>query len=368
MTNNTYVAIMAGGIGSRFWPASRTARPKQFMDILGVGKSLIRLTFERFLELAPAENIFIVTNGMYKDLVKAHLPELTDNQILCEPSRNNTGPCVAYTAFKLQALNPDANFIIAPSDHVVLKENIFIEALRKALDFTAREAALCTLGIRPSRPDTGYGYINYDQQNVEPPHSNDNIGGVHKVIQFTEKPQLDRAKAFLASGDYLWNAGIFIWRASSILSAFQSHATEIYNILKAGSTHYNTDNEQAFIDEFYPQTPSISVDFAIMEKAENIYTIPTDFGWSDLGTWASLHAETEQDEYGNVLQGQNIIIDDVTNSLVRVPKEKLVILRDIDNYIIVDEEDVLMIYPKSKEQEIKQVTKTLGEDGHTSFL
>jgi len=225
---NTYVAIMAGGIGSRFWPASRTARPKQFLDILGVGKSLIRLTFERFLNLCPAENIFIVTNELYKGLVLEHLPELSENQILCEPSRNNTGPCVAYTAFKLHNLNPDANFIVAPSDHIVLKEDIFVDALEKALNYTGQEDALLTLGIRPSRPDTGYGYINYVQEFVETPHQNDNIGGVHKVIQFTEKPQLAKAKEFVKSGDYLWNAGIFIWRTKSILAAFEKHSNEIY--------------------------------------------------------------------------------------------------------------------------------------------
>jgi mannose-1-phosphate guanylyltransferase len=366
--SNTYVAIMAGGIGSRFWPASRVARPKQFMDILGVGKSLIRLTFERFLKIAPAENIFIVTNGMYKRLCLEHIPELTENQILCEPSRNNTAPCVAYTAFKLHALNEDANFIIAPSDHVVLKEDIFTLALEKALDFTAREDALCTLGIRPSRPDTGYGYINYDQQNIEGPHENDNIGGVHKVIQFTEKPDQNKAKEFIASGDYLWNAGIFIWRAKSILESFRENAVEIYDILGRDKSVYNTAEEQTFIDQHYPTTPKISVDYAIMEKAKNVYTIPVDFGWSDLGTWASLHAESDQDEYGNVLQGGNIQIDDVTNSLVRVPQNKLVVLRDIDNYIIVDEEDVLIIYPKSKEQEIKAVTKGLEADGKGDYL
>lgn len=366
--SNTYVAIMAGGIGSRFWPASRVERPKQFMDILGVGKSLIRLTFERFLKLTPAENIFIVTNEIYKGLCKEHIPELTDNQILCEPSRNNTAPCVAYTAFKLQALNPEANFIIAPSDHVVLKEDIFVEALRKALAFTERENALCTLGIRPSRPDTGYGYINYEQQTIEAAHENDNIGGVHKVIKFTEKPDFEKAKSFLASGDYLWNAGIFIWRADRILEAFQQNATEIYEILSKGHSVYNTPDEQAFINEHYPSTPKISVDYAIMEKAKNIYTIPTDFGWSDLGTWASLHAESNQDAFGNVLQGNHIVINDVTNSLVRVPKNKLVVLRDIDNYIIVDEEDVLMIYPKSKEQEIKALTKDLEQTGRKEYL
>lgn len=366
--SNTYVAIMAGGIGSRFWPASRVERPKQFMDIMGVGKSLIRLTFERFLKLTPAENIFIVTNAIYKDLCKEHIPELTDNQILCEPSRNNTAPCVAYTAFKLHALNPDANFIIAPSDHIVLKEDIFVSALEKALTFTAQEDALCTLGIRPSRPDTGYGYINYEQQNTEPPHENDNIGGVHKVIQFTEKPNFETAKSFLASGDYLWNAGIFIWRTDRILDAFQKNAHEIYEILSQGNSVYNTDKEQDFINEYYPTTPKISVDYAIMEKANNIYTIPVDFGWSDLGTWASLHAESDHDAFGNVLQGDHIVINDVTNSLVRVPKNKLVVLRDIDNYIIVDEEDVLMIYPKSKEQEIKALTKDLEQNGRKDYL
>ncbi|MEO1517222.1 MAG: mannose-1-phosphate guanylyltransferase [Bacteroidota bacterium] len=364
---NTYVAIMAGGIGSRFWPASRTARPKQFLDIMRVGKSLIRLTFERFLKLCPAENIFIVTNGLYKELVKEHLPELTDNQILCEPSRNNTGPCVAYTAFKLHQLNPDANFIIAPSDHIVLKEDVFVQALQKALAFTAQNDALLTLGIRPSRPDTGYGYINYEQQTIEAPHQNDNIGGVHKVIQFTEKPNIDKARTFLASGDFLWNAGIFIWRSQNILKAFQQHATEIYDILQQGHELYNTPQEQAFIDQHYPTTPSISVDYAIMEQADNIFTIPTDFGWSDLGTWASLHAESPKDEAGNVVIAQSML-KDVTNCLVRAPKDKLVVLRDLDNFIIVDEEDVLMIYPKSKEQEIKKLTADIRSQSGEQFL
>ncbi|MEM9824639.1 MAG: mannose-1-phosphate guanylyltransferase [Bacteroidota bacterium] len=364
-TNNTYVAIMAGGIGSRFWPASRTARPKQFLDIMGVGKSLIRLTFERFLKVCPASQIFVVTNKMYKDQVKEHLPELTDNQILCEPSRNNTGPCVAYTAFKLQALNPEANLVIAPSDHIVLKEDIFVAALSKALDFTAKENALLTLGIRPSRPDTGYGYINYVQEFVEVPHPNDNIGGIHKVIKFTEKPELDAAKAFLQSGDYLWNAGIFVWRTGSILAAFEKYANEIHRILGQGSGVYNTSEEQSFIDEHYPQTPSISVDYAIMENAANIYTIPVDFGWSDLGTWASLHAEGDKDESGNLIQADNVFLDDISNCLIRMPKDKMVVLRDLDNYIIVDEGDILLIYPKSKEQEIKaltnQIKKVKGE-------
>lgn len=351
--NNNYVAIMAGGIGSRFWPASRTSMPKQFLDILGVGKSLIRLTFERFLHLCPAENIFIVTNGMYKDLVKEHLPELTDNQILCEPSRNNTAPCVAYTALKLNQLNPDANLVIAPSDHVILNEKAFVDTLEKGLDFTARHDALLTLGIQPTRPDTGYGYINY-----EPVAAIDNV---HKVVRFTEKPPLEKAREFLASGEYLWNAGIFVWRVASLLEAFRTHAREIVDILAAEGV-YNTAGEQAFIDENYPKTPKISIDYAIMEKADNIYTIPSSFGWSDLGTWASLYAESNQDEAGNVLQSPRIQTYDTHNSLIRAPKDKLIVVGGLDDYIIVDEEDVLLIWPMSREQEIKQVTGGIRED------
>lgn len=358
-TKNTYVAIMAGGIGSRFWPSSRTARPKQFLDILGVGKSLIRLTFERFLKLCPAENIFIVTNGIYKDLVKEHLPELSDNQILCEPSRNNTAPCVAYTSFKLHHLNPNANFVIAPSDHIILKEDAFIENLQTALTYTAENNALCTLGIQPTRPDTGYGYINYKIEDE---------GQIKKVIRFVEKPPLEKAKTYLKSGDYLWNAGIFIWSAASILKAFKEQATDIYDILQAGASSYNTPEEQAFIDKAYPTTPKISVDYAIMEKAENVYTIPADIGWSDLGTWGSLHAETEQDENNNVINGEQVMTFQVSNSLIKMPKEKLAVISGLNDYIIVDEEDVLLIFPKGKEQEIKAITKQIETEKGQKFL
>lgn len=348
---DTYVAIMAGGIGSRFWPASRTERPKQFMDILGCGKSLIRLTFERFLKLCPAENIFIVTNGMYKDLVLEHLPELTAAQVLCEPSRNNTGPCVAYTAFKLYHLNPNANFIVAPSDHVVLKEDAFVDYLKQALTYTEQNNALVTLGITPTRPDTGYGYINFAA----------NGSDIHKVVEFKEKPDLETAKGYVASGNYLWNAGIFIWKAATVLQQFEEHTPEIYAILEKGAAHYNTPSEQTFIDMAYPTTPSISVDYAIMEKSDKVYTIPSEFGWSDLGTWASLFAESDKDEQGNVVNGDKTLLSEVTNSLIRLPKGKLLVAKDLDDYIIVDEGDVLLIYPKSKEQEIKAVTKMIGQ-------
>jgi mannose-1-phosphate guanylyltransferase len=348
---HTYVAIMAGGVGSRFWPGSREARPKQFLDMLGVGKSLLRLTFERFLPICPASHIFIVTNAAYRDLIREQIPEISDNQILCEPSRNNTAPCVAWTAFKLAALDPEANFVIAPSDHIVLKESAFLEKIQSALDFSASRDALVTLGIQPSRPDTGYGYIQM---------GNEAAPGIFKVQRFAEKPDLATAQQFLASGEYLWNAGIFIWRAANILKAYQSLSPDIYVILEKGRGVYNTAEEQAFINAAYPTTPNISVDFAIMEKAENVFTLPAEFGWSDLGTWASLHAEYHKDEQGNAVHG-NVVALSTSDSLIRVPEGKLAVVKDLHDYIVVDTPDALLIYPKSKEQEVKQVTALVKE-------
>lgn len=358
--NHTYVAIMAGGVGSRFWPASREARPKQFMDISGEGKSLLRLTFERFLHLTSAENIFIVTNAQYRDLVREQLPELSANQVLCEPSRNNTAPCIAYTAFKLQALDPEANLVIVPSDHLILNEPLFLDNLRKGLAFTAQEDALLTLGIAPDRPHTGYGYIQFD-----PDHARE---GIYKVRRFTEKPPEDKAREFLASGDYLWNAGIFVWRAATVLQAFERHAPQIHELLAAGESCYNTASEQAFIDETYPRTENISVDYAIMERADNVYTLPAQFGWSDLGAWGSLFDIAEKDDQGNAVHGRHIFTPDTYNSLVRAPKDKLVIAGGLDDFIIIDEGDVLLIYPKSREQEIKQVRAKVEERYGQDFL
>lgn len=357
--NHHYVAIMAGGVGSRFWPGSREARPKQFLDMLGTGKSLLRLTFERFLPVCPAENIFIVTNAMYKGLIQEQLPEIGEDQILCEPSRNNTAPCVAYTAFRLAALNPKATFVVAPSDHIVLKEQAFLDKISTALHFAATHDALLTLGIEPSRPDTGYGYIQFGEEVS---------AGIRKVVRFTEKPNAEFARQFLDSGDYLWNAGIFIWSVQSILKAFQTHAGDIYDLLAAGMDAYNTPQEADFIARTYPLTPNISVDFAIMEKAPNVYTLPAEFGWSDLGTWASMHAECPKDPQGNVLHGDNIMVLDTHNCLVRAPKDKLVVLKDLSDFIVVDEGDVLMIYPKSKEQEIRQVTALVKQRYNGQFL
>lgn len=343
MNKHTNVVIMAGGIGSRFWPGSRESRPKQFLDIMGVGKSLIRLTFERFLNLCPADRIYIVTNRRYKALVQEHLPELPEANILCEPTMNNTAPCVAYAAYKIKGIDPDANFVVAPSDHIVLKEATFVEKLNAALDFAGKNDALLTLGITPSRPDTGYGYIQFEE----------GAGEVKRVMKFTEKPPLEKAKSFVASGDYLWNAGIFIWSVSSLCSAFERYQPEIHEKFTAAAPYLNTENEQAYIDEMYPTTPKISIDYAIMEKADNVYTIPSEFGWSDLGTWNSLHAESDKDKDGNVCHSSHAMILETKNSLIRAPKGKLVVVRGLEDYIVVDEEDVLLIYPKSKEQEIK---------------
>ncbi|WP_246050262.1 mannose-1-phosphate guanylyltransferase [Neolewinella litorea] len=356
MDNHTYVAIMAGGVGSRFWPASREDKPKQFLDIAGDGRSLLRMTFERFLKLTSADKIYIVTNARYKDLVLEHIPEIDAGQVLCEPSRNNTAPCVAYTAFKLHNLDPEANFVIAPSDALIVNDGLFAANINKALRFTAENDALVTLGISPDAPHTGYGYIQFidEQTGTE---------DVYRVKRFTEKPDLETAQSFLSSGDYLWNAGIFIWRAKTILDAYEQYAPEIYALLSQGLNYYNTEEEQSFIDEFYPQTPSISVDYAIMENARNIYTIPAQFGWSDLGAWGALYHETEKDPDGNVLSG-NIITEDTHNSYIRGPQGKLVVVGGVDDLLIIDEGDVLLVYPRNREQEIKALrAKAEAEHG-----
>jgi mannose-1-phosphate guanylyltransferase len=361
MNSNHYVAIMAGGVGSRFWPASREAKPKQFLDILGTGKTLLQLTYERFLPLIPKENIFIVTNAAYNDLIKEQLPDVTDNQILAEPSRNNTAPCLAYTAFKLQNLNPDASFVVASSDHLIVNEADFLKNIELALDFTQRNDALMTLGLKPLNPNTGYGYIQYNRNDA-------NNDGIYKVKSFTEKPDHDTAKTFLEAGNYLWNAGIFIWSVKALLKSFKKNAEDIYDILKSGEKAYNTEGEQNFINKYYPTTPNISIDYAVMEKAENVYTIPCDFGWSDLGAWSAIYDELPKNEDHNVIQSENVLTFDVTNTLVRTPADKLVVIRGLDDYIVVDENNVLLIYPKNKEQEIKQVTTTLKQLGKTDKL
>lgn len=357
---HTYVAIMAGGVGSRFWPASRNARPKQFLDMMGTGKSLVRSTFERFQKLCPTENIFVVTNGQYQGLVQEHLPELSSSQILCEPSRNNTAPCVAYAGMKLNELDPDSTMVVAPSDHLIADEAAFIEHLQEAVTYAREHDSLLTLGIRPDSPHTGYGYIQYEKPAMS--------GRVHRVKAFREKPDRQTARQFLESGDYLWNAGIFIWHTRSILEAFRAHAPEIHRILSAGKGQYNTPKEQAFIDEAYPRTPSISVDYAIMEKAQNVCTIPSSFGWSDLGSWNAVYDLQKKDQEANVIRAGAELIEDSRKNLIQAGRDKLVVIKGLEDYIVVDDDDVLLIYPRSEEQGIKQVTARLREENLDRYL
>lgn len=355
--NNTYVLIMAGGVGSRFWPKSRNNFPKQFIDILGIGKSLLQLTYERFLNVCPAENIFFLTNEIYVDVIKTQIGLSSTQNIISEPCRRNTAPCIAYAAFKISELNPDANLVVAPSDHLILKETAFVDSVKKALNFAGQNDALLTLGIQPTRPDTGYGYIKF---------SNAGAGQICKVEQFLEKPTLDKAQQFIQSSDYVWNAGIFIWNVKSLLKAFKSSASSIYELFEKGIGQYNTDGEKAFIAEYYPQSENISIDYAVMEKATNLYTLPGDFGWSDLGTWASLHGVMEKDEQDNSFAGKSAFFDQTSDCIVQVPSDKIAVIKGLNNYIVVDDGKVLLIYPKHLEQEVKSVSvhvvEQLGED------
>ena len=350
MDKNNYVLIMAGGVGSRFWPKSRNNFPKQFLDILGIGQSLLQLTYNRFLKLCPPENIFIVTNSQYEDIILHQLKGITPSQLICEPSRNNTAPCIAYASFKLKSLNPEANVVVAPSDHFILYEDIFIEKIRTALSYTGKHEALVTLGITPTRPDTGYGYIKYESKEQE---------GVYKVAQFKEKPTLEKAKEFLAEGNYVWNAGIFIWKVSSIINALKKHSEEIHTLFSKGEVMYNTLTERAFIDEHYPTSPNISIDYAIMEQADNVYTIPAEFGWSDLGTWASLFEAAPKDLDNNVISARQINVTDTHNSIIQISNDKLAVIKGLNDFIVVDEGNALLIYPKGQEQEIKGVVASM---------
>lgn len=350
IAHNHYILIMAGGVGSRFWPASRENRPKQFLDILGIGKSLIQMTYDRATRLVPKENILIATNEKYKALTKEHLPELQDHQILCEPSRNNTAPCIAYAALKLNQISPDSTFAVLPSDHVILKEDHYVDLMSQAFSFADKNNALVTLGITPTRPDTGYGYIETSGDDIP-----------LTVIAFKEKPDIDTANEYLKSGGYLWNAGMFVWSTKSILKSFELYAAEIISVLSADLSKYNTSEEQKYINDTYPNTKSISIDYAILEPANNVFTIPADIGWSDLGTWNSLHDYLDKDNTGSVVQG-NIKHIDGSNNLIRLPKNKIGVVKGLENYIIIDDDDVLLIYPKDKEQEIKAVRNNIADE------
>jgi mannose-1-phosphate guanylyltransferase len=343
---NHYVAIMAGGIGSRFWPMSRTSLPKQFLDVLNTGKTLVQWTYDRYAKFIPAENIYIVTSEEYVDIVKTQLPMLPVDNILAEPSKKNTAPCIAYISFKLAQINPDAQCIVAPSDHLILEEDRFQTIALHALDFVAHIKALATLGIQPTHPNTGYGYIQYEGLEV--------AKEVFKVKTFTEKPDLEIAKSFIESGDFLWNAGIFAWKISSILTAFEKHQPEMYELFDQEKMHFNTPSEKDAIQRIYPQCTNISIDIAVMEKANNVYVIPASFGWSDLGTWNSAYENMEKDYLGNAVASDNVIVIDATKCIINSPKDKLVLVQGLDDFIVIDTKDVLLICSKDKEQSIKE--------------
>lgn len=360
MNKNHYVAIMAGGIGSRFWPMSRTNFPKQFLDILNTGRTLIQATYDRFAHFIPAENIYIVTTNQYKDIVAMQLPELNPENILCEPARKNTAPCIAYVSYKLKQLNPDANLICAPADHIILDPDEFKRVCLEALDFTDNIKGLITLGIKPTYPNTGYGYIQYEQQAV--------YENVYKVKTFTEKPDIEIAKAFLASGDFLWNAGIFVWKLKNILIAFEKFLPEIHEVFDAEKNNFNTPEEHNAIERIYPHCVNISIDYGIMEKADNVYIIPSSFGWSDLGTWASAYDNLEKDYLENAVAGSNVIIIDATKNIVHSDDNKLVLLQGLDDFIVVDTKDVLLICKKDKEQEIKEYVAEVKRNKGDKYL
>jgi len=345
MNKHHYVAIMAGGIGSRFWPMSRTGFPKQFLDILNTGKTLIQATYDRFASFIPEENIFVVTSEEYISIVHKQLPRLKKENILGEPSRKNTAPCIAYISCKLFQKDPEASMIVAPSDHAITDNEEFERICHEALKFVNHMNAFVTLGIKPTYPNTGYGYIQVESL----PVSKD----IFKVKTFTEKPNLDLAKTFIASGDFLWNAGIFVWQVKNILTAFEKFLPEMYEVFMAEKEKFNTPQEKEALKEIYPQCTNISIDVGIMEKAPNVYLIPSSFGWSDLGTWNSAYENIEKDYFHNAVGGDNVMVIDAVKCMVHVPKNKLVLLQGLEDFIVVDTDDVLLICKKEKEQQIK---------------
>jgi len=345
MKKHQYVAIMAGGIGSRFWPLSRTAHPKQFLDILNTGKTMIQQTYDRFVKFIAPENIYIVTLKEYVNEVKKQLPLLPHENIVAEPSRKNTAPCVAYISFKLLNKDPKASLIVAPADHFMHDESKFAELCTKALDFVSHMNAFVTIGVQPTYPNTGYGYIQHDAVQAAP--------NFFKVKTFTEKPNLELAKTFVASGDFLWNAGIFIWKVDRIIDALEEHEPELYELFAPEKDKFNTPEEEEAINEIYPLCTNISIDVAVMEKASNVYVMPASFGWSDVGTWNSAWENMQKDYLENAVTGKNVMIMGANRCVVHAPDNKLVLLQGLEDFIVVDTKDVLLICKKENEQDIK---------------
>lgn len=350
MNKNNYAIIMAGGVGSRFWPVSTPDFPKQFHDMLGAGQTLIQKTFSRLAQCVPIENILVLTNARYNDLVLKQLPAIKQNQILLEPAMRNTAPCILYAALKIQKQNSNAAMVVAPSDHWIEDEIAFSENLQQCFTFSQKNEALMTLGIQPTFPNTGFGYIEFEK-------NSDTI--IKKVAQFREKPNYETAKSFIESENFLWNGGIFIWTVKSIVNAFEEFQPKMSELFISGFEYYNTESEQYFIDNNYQEAENISIDYAILEHAKNVYVLPATFDWNDLGTWGSLHEKLEKDENLNAVVNAKTVLMNAQNNIISTSKEKLVIVDGLSDYIIVDKDNVLLIYPKSKEQEIKSIVQNL---------
>jgi mannose-1-phosphate guanylyltransferase len=346
--DHTYLVIMAGGIGSRFWPFSRTQHPKQFHDVMGVGRSMLQLTVDRFEGVCPPENVFVVTNRDYINLVHEHLPNLPADQILGEPIGRNTAPCIAYASYRILQRDPEAIIIVSPADHAVLREDELRRLMREAVAAARQHPVLITLGIQPSRPDTGYGYIQYMD---EPAHRLPDTN-LYKVKTFTEKPNAELARMFIDSGDFLWNAGLFVWRADVIIEAFHQSLSDIAEVFDEGKDQLGTAQEAAFIEEAYSRCRNISIDFGVMEKADNVYVMPADIGWSDLGTWDSLHRVSTPDAQGNVVDGDAMLYD-TRDCLIKTPHERLVVVQGLEGYIVAEHDNVLLICQRSEEQRVK---------------
>lgn len=361
MTNNKrYCVIMAGGVGSRFWPMSRRERPKQFMDILGTGRSFLRHTFERFLPIIPIENFLVVTNEAYAKQVLAEIPELRPEQILSEPLGRNTAPCIAYAAFRVAATAPDATMIVTPSDHLILDEELFRSEMERCVDFASQTGSLLTVGISPTRPDTGYGYIQVGAPAEQP--------GFQRVKTFTEKPNAQLARAFVESGEFFWNSGIFIWRADAILGELRTHLLDTYELFASAEGCYGTPAEEANIARIYSELRGTSIDYGVMEKSSKVFVRCSNFGWSDIGTWGSLYQYAQKDDDGNAAADNQLLAFDTHNCLVRLPKNKMAVIEGLEDYIVVDTDDVLMICPKSNEQDIKKFIATVRYTTGDKFI
>ncbi len=348
---------MAGGVGSRFWPESRGERPKQFLDILGTGKTFLRQTYERFLPLVPPENFLVVTGEAWRGLVAEQLPELSPSQILGEPLGRNTAPCIAYAAFRLKATDPGAVMIVTPADHLITGEEEFRGAITESIEFAAENDAMMTIGIQPTRPDTGYGYIQIEER----------CEGICKVRTFTEKPNAEMAEVFVDSGEFFWNSGIFVWRNEVILAALREHVGDMYELFASAAGDFGSPRETATVRRLYPETRNVSIDFGVLEKASNVHVRISDFGWSDVGTWNSLYENLPKDAHGNASTGR-VRLGGVSGSLVRIPATKLAVLEGLEDYIVVDTPDVLLVWPRSREQEIKQVVTALRFDDGEEYL